>query len=72
MANVKVVLNRSGVRSLLQSSEMKRELEKQAKNIASRVGQDCKVYVAPTRAVAEVHTGSGKNNKLLKAMGGNG
>lgn len=70
MANVKVILNSSGVRSLLQSSEMKKELEKQAKRMAGRAGQDCEVYVAPTRAVAEVRTGSGSNNKLLKAMGG--
>lgn len=58
---------------MLRSSEMQNELEKQAKMMADRAGKDCEVYVAQTRAVAQVRTTSAegnKDNKLLKAVRG--
>lgn len=71
MAKIKVRLNYTGVRELLRGTEMKSYLESQARKIASKAGDGCEVYVAPTRAVAEVRTTSEKgneNNKLIKAM----
>lgn len=63
-------MNSAGIRDLMQSPEMMRELEKQAAGIAERGGSDCEVYVAKTRAVAEVRTQNTKDNSLLKAVRG--
>lgn len=72
MAKVEIVLNRSGVGELLKSSEMRKVLEERANEIAQRAGEGCEVYVAQTRAVAEVRMDNNStnmdNNTLLKAL----
>lgn len=68
-SKIKVVLNTSGVRSLLQSSEMQSLLGEYASRMAAKTGGDTEVYVAQTRAVAEV-SGDDGNNSALKALGG--
>lgn len=67
MSNLKVVLNRSGVRELLKSEEMQEILREQAQKISGSDGET-EVYVAQTRAVATA-TGDHGNNELLKKMG---
>lgn len=70
-STVEIKLNSAGVRQLLQSPEMKKILENRANEIASRAGKDCEVYVAQTRAVAQVRATTqegNKDNKLLKAV----
>lgn len=59
-------LNRAGVRELLRGPEMQAVLNDYAGRIASG-GDEVEVYVAQTRAVAEV-SGANKNNELLKRM----
>lgn len=72
-STVEIKLNSSGVRELLRSTEMQNVLKERADKIASKAGKDCEVYIAPTRAVAQVRTTSAegnKGNKLLKAVKG--
>lgn len=69
MNSVKIVLNGGGIKSLLQSAEMQNILRSHANDIARTSGGEVDVYVASTRAVAEV-TGDDGNNGLLKAVGG--
>ncbi len=77
MSNVKVKLNRSGVRALLQSPAMQKECRKQAEQIRSRCGDgyESDVYVGRNRANAMVwaETSAAKrdnldNNTILKAL----
>lgn len=77
MANVKIVLNKSGVRELLKSSEMQSACQEQANAIMQRAGDG---YVAearnyPERSGYAVRTDSAEayydnlnNNTLLKVM----
>lgn len=67
MGKVKIVLNGTGIRSLLKSGEMQALLSKHANQIAGSQGREARTYVAPTRAVAEVRGDDGDNG-LLKAV----
>lgn len=76
-SKVKVKLNRSGVRSLLRSSEMQEMLSERAKEIQQRAGDDYEqdVFVGTNRANAMVSAATYqaksdnmKNNTLLKAV----
>lgn len=77
MAKYKFELNRSGVRALLRSDEMKAVLKAKA-DAAAKVcgdGYESGSYVMPTRAVARVSAVSAeakrknlKNNTILKAL----
>ena len=67
MSNVKIELNRQGVRELLMSQEMQAILDGHANSIARASGGEVKSYVAATRAVARVEGDDGKNS-LLKAV----
>ena len=79
MSNLKVVLNRNGVRELLQSEEMKHICEEQAQKAVSRLGEG---YIATsmigiTRANASIYADSyaarkdnSENNTILKALRG--
>lgn len=69
MGKTKIVLNRAGVRELMQSPEMQAILMERATKIA-RVNET-KAYVAQTRAVVKV-CGDDGNNGLLKAVGKHG
>lgn len=51
MGKTKIVLNRAGVRELMQSTEMQAILVEHASKIAS--ASDAEVYVAQTRAVVQ-------------------
>ena len=76
--NVKVVLNRSAVRELLQSNAMEAAVKEVADGVASRAGTG---YAVDTRkgknranatisaASAAAARDNAKNNTLLKAMG---
>lgn len=57
---VKIVLNRKGIRDLLRSNEVKADLERRARNIASAAGPGHVVdsEVGPDRARASVRTDS--------------
>ena len=66
MGKTKIVLNRAGVRELMQSPEMQAILAEHANKIAS--ASDTEAYVAQTRAVVKV-CGDDGNNGLLKAVG---
>lgn len=72
MAKVQMELNTAGVGQLLKSQEMQNMLRKQAATIASKSGGESEVYVAQTRAVAEVRVDNNStnmdNNTLLKAL----
>lgn len=79
MSKVKFVLNRAGVRQLMQSDEMQALLKDEASAIANRCGpgyeQD--IYVGKNRANAMVWADSIKakrdnlkNNTILKAVRG--
>ena len=68
MGKTKIVLNRAGVRELMQSPEMQAILMEHATKIA-RV--ETKAYVAQTRAVVKIYGDDG-NNGLLKAVGKHG
>ena len=79
MANVKVELISSGIRELLQSSEMEAECRRLAEGVANRAGDGYEVdtHVGRTRVNAMVSAGTRKayydnlkNNTLLKALGG--
>ena len=67
MSKVKIVLNGTGIQSLLKSGEMQALLSKHANQIAGSTGRETRTYVAPTRAVAEVKGDDGGNG-LLKAV----
>lgn len=62
MGKTKIVLNRAGVRELMQSPEMQAILAEHANKIAS--ASDTEAYVAQTRAVVKV-CGDDGNNGLL-------
>ncbi len=64
MSKAKIVLNRNGIRSLLKSGEMQALLSKHANQIAGSSGRKARIYVAPTRAVAEVKGDDGDNGTL--------
>lgn len=68
MSNVRVELNSDGVRALLKSPEMQAMLESEASRMASATDSEYDVYVASTRAVAEVRTTKFGDNSLLKAV----
>lgn len=75
MTKVVVELNSAGVRELLKSEAMKKELERQAARIATRAGEGYKVKTMGTRVVAfpstkEAEQDNYNNNTLLKAKGG--
>lgn len=56
MANVRIVLNRSGVRKLLRSDEVRRDLERRAERIAAAAGPgfEADSEIGRNRARAEV------------------
>ena len=73
----KFVLNRSGVRELLQSNEMQTVLNERASQAVQRLGDGYKSdsYVGKNRANAMVYADSfrakldnAKNNSILKAV----
>lgn len=79
MAKTKVVLNRSGVRELLQSDEMKAICEEHANRTLGRLGQGYTVttMTGKTRVNASIYAESTeakrdnmKNNSILKALRG--
>lgn len=67
MGDIKFELNSAGVKQLLQGAEMQSVLSGYADGIAGRASGTPEVYVAQTRAVAEVK-GNNKDNALLKAL----
>ena len=64
MSKTKIVLNRDGVRALMQSPEMQAILMEHA----SKMSSETESYEAGTRAVVKVHGDNGKN-ELLKKVG---
>lgn len=79
MANLKVVLNSSGVKELLKSSEMIRVLEDQAETIARRCSGSYSIstYTGKNRANVSISTSDSKtyyknlhDNELLKGLKG--
>lgn len=79
MANVKVVLNKAGVRELLQSDEMMSVCERYANQALSRLGEGYTVssMVGKNRAITSVYAESVKakqenleNNTILKSLRG--
>ena len=79
MNKVKLELNRSGVRELLQSSEMAGSCEDYASQIQQRAGEgyEMTVKTGKNRVVATVRAATPhayysnlKHNTLLKALGG--
>ena len=77
MAKYKFELNRSGVRALLRSDEMKSMLKAKADAAAQACGDGYEAgnYAMPTRAVARVSAVTAeakqdnlKNNTILKAL----
>ena len=79
MANVRIELNKSGVRDLLRSAEIQRELEEVAEPIMSRLpdGYSKDIHmgrnrsnVGITAATAEAAKDNMENNTLLKAVCG--
>lgn len=79
MANVKVVLNKTGVRELLQSNEMMSVCEGYANQALSRLGEGYTVssMIGKNRAIASVYAESVKakqenleNNTILKSLRG--
>lgn len=69
MSKTKIVLNRAGVRELIQSPEMQAILMEHATKIVQE--SETEAYVAQTRAVVKV-CGDDGNNGLLKAVGKHG
>ena len=71
MADFRFELNSKGVGELLRSREMQALLGEYAQRISGSAGKgsEQEVYVAQTRAVAEV-SGPKKGNELLKALMG--
>lgn len=79
MSKVDFKLNRSGVRSLMQSPEAQAIVESYARQVQSRAGEGYEVstYVGKTRVNASVRAETFEarqdnynNNTLLKALGG--
>ena len=77
MSKFKFVLNRAGVRQLMQSTEMQSILKDKANNALNSLGEGYKsdTYVGKTRANAMVYADSFqakrdnlKNNSILKAV----
>lgn len=77
MAKVKVVLNRSGVRELLRSREMKAACADQARAVCARcgTGYTTDTYTGQNRVNAmvwpdttEARRDNAENNTLLKAL----
>lgn len=77
MSKVKVILNKSGVRQLLKSHEMKVGLGDIAQNIASKAGEgyESDIKYMRTRVIASAYTATeeamkdnDKNNTLRKAV----
>jgi hypothetical protein len=77
MANVKIVLNREGVRSLLKSEEMKAVCEQHANNAVQRLGTGYEVssYIGKNRVNASISAVTSEamrenleNNSILKAL----
>ena len=66
MGKTKIVLNRAGVRELMQSPEMPAILADHAIKIAS--ASDTEAYLAQTREVVKL-SGYHVNNRLFKAVG---
>lgn len=58
MAKMKIVLNRRGLRQLLQSSEVRSDIERRAQNIANAAGPGHEIdsEIGPNRARASVRT----------------
>lgn len=56
MSNVKFVLNRAGVRELMQSQEMQDVLVEFAGQVAENAGDGYSVYIGATRANVSVRT----------------
>lgn len=72
MAKVLIVLNRSAVRDMLRSSEMKSICEELAEQVKRNYGDGAEVdtYTGVNRVNASVYQPPGTfDNKLLKAMG---
>lgn len=76
MSKVEIELNREGVRQLMRSPEMQAVLKAQAEAIKDKCGEGYETYIAQTRAVAIVRTGTeaaicdnSDNNTILKAVG---
>lgn len=79
MAKTKIVLNRSGVRALLQSDEMKAICEEHANRVLKQLGDGYTVtsMTGKTRVNASVYAESAEakrenmeNNTILKALRG--
>lgn len=77
MSKMKFVLNRQGVKALLQSTEMQEVLQKKTQDTLNRLngGYKADVRVGKNRATARVSTDSilsridnSKNNSILKAV----
>lgn len=77
MSKFKFVLNRAGVRQLMQSEEMQSILKNKADNALNSLGEGYKsdIYVGKNRANAMVYADSFqakrdnlKNNSILKAV----
>ena len=77
MGKFKFVLNRAGVRALMQSEEMQSILKNKADNALNSLGEGYKsdIYVGKNRANAMVYADSFqakrdnlKNNSILKAV----
>lgn len=67
MGNWTFEYDKAGMDAMRQSAGMQAVLQGYADAIAGRANGTPEVYVAPTRAVAEVK-GRNKDNALLKAM----
>ena len=80
MSKVKFVLNRAGVREILQSPEIAAVVKDYTNQVQGRAGTGYEASVmTKNRAVGRVTAETGKakrdnskNNTLLKALGGNG
>lgn len=77
MAKVKVTLNRSGVRALLKSEEMKAACAEKAQTVRARCGTGyaTDTYTGKTRVnamvwadTAQARRDNAENNTLLKAL----
>lgn len=80
MSKVKFVLNRAGVREILQSPEIAAAVKDYTNQVQGRAGAGYEASVmTKNRAVGrvtaetrEAKRDNSKNNTLLKALGGNG
>lgn len=78
MSNVKVVLNKNGIKELLKSSEMMMICEGEANRALSKLGDGYEIstYTGPNRVNASIKAVSAKaekenleQNTILKALG---